>query len=1025
MLLIYFAKMEVRRLFSCLVILSVFRSGVAQELHFQHLTTGDGLSDNAITCLFEDKAGHIWIGTERGLNRYDGQRVEHFAPGATGPNGQFITSITEDGQGRLWVSTADGGLSMRGTTGVFTHYRADSTDARSLPTDLLNHVLVVDDSLLVLSSRGWGAIWYHLREGVLQRRGFRPSLLNHLGDTVFRSEDNWCHTALRLEDGRIWLAMLRNTGSYVVDAHSGELSVLLPSVSLVTNAVQIDGRLYMGGWASGIHRVHPDQPAGIAFFPLEEEVRSLVEWEGGRLLAATKVDGLLWLDTNGRVLGRCQHVRSDPTSLLSDRTTCLLRDRRKNLWVGTGKGVSIHAPSVWTCAALPLLPEDHAGDLVFHAIQQDEEGDVRLATSQGFILADPSSGASRLVGLNNGTERLELTGLFGIGRGEWFIGTETGIYRYDPRLERILPGAGRGQWSSYHTGKMFQTRSIWPDMIGGREVLLVGALGYGHIALDRATGELIPLWMDHSNAERTLMLRNTLRDEHGTYWSATLGGVVRWTINGPGRRASGIVFSTRAEAPHVLPGDDARSLAIQGDTIWVALRDAGLVSIVRDEVRAHSLPAHFPPDVLGVTTTRSGEVWCTSSNGLMRYSPRMDEWLHVRVNDGQVFRQLNQCITTLVDGRIALAADDHLLLVDPTAYAALPELPEPRLIAISDTRGPLRADAQGELRLPYANSAFDATFTALQPVGATPLTFVCRMDGAGSGVQEVTAREALRFAGVPVGTHRLLVRVRDAYGRQGPQRLLLIVSVAGPFWQQWWFFVLVLATGAIGMYLVSRFRQRQRARVQQVRDRIARDLHDDIGSTLGSISFYSEALKRKLGDTDDAMAQQVADKIGASSREMIDQMSDIVWSVDPKNDDAGALGERLRAFASDLLAARGIPFQFHMDEALNDRKLSAEQRRNLFLICKEALHNTVKYAEPRHVLIHMKAAGRGMDLMIEDDGRGFDPRNTDSYNGNGLPNMRVRAQAIGARLTLESAPGQGTIVRIALSDQALTPRSGD
>jgi hypothetical protein len=249
--------------------------------------------------------------------------------------------------------------------------------------------------------------------------------------------------------------------------------------------------------------------------------------------------------------------------------------------------------------------------------------------------------------------------------------------------------------------------------------------------------------------------------------------------------------------------------------------------------------------------------------------------------------------------------------------------------------------------------------SALRPVGSAPLTFLCRLDDEGASYHEVTALEPLRYAGVPVGTHRLLVRVRDELGREGPEHTLLTITVIGPFWQRWWFFMIVLASGALGMFLISRSRQMQRAKLQHVRDRIARDLHDDIGSTLGSISFYSEALKRKLKDTDDATAQHVAEKIGSSSREMIDQMSDIVWSVDPKNDDTGALITRLQAFAGDLLAAKNIPLHFQADAALTDRKLTAEQRRNIFLICKEVLHNTVKYADGENGDHQPEGCGQG------------------------------------------------------------------
>ncbi|MCC6401960.1 MAG: hypothetical protein IT227_14450 [Flavobacteriales bacterium] len=998
-------------------------SSNAQNLHFQHLTTEDGLSDNAITCIFEDRAGYIWIGTERGLNRYDGQRVDRFPPGATGPVGAHITSIAEDTQGRLYFTTADEGLSMRDGTGRFTHFRYDNRDVRWLP-DGLNHVLVLNDSTLVISSRGSGAIWYHPRTGIIRRVGFRPVVIGANGDTTKRRNDDWCHSAVRLDEDRIALHMLRVPGPQIIDARSGErLSAVDMPKTQLTNGAFIDGVLYMGGWSPGLFRAGPDLSSTVHCSPVEDEITAIAQWDGGQLIAATKVGGLLRLDKDGTKLGRCQHLRSDPSSLRSDRTTCLLRDREGNLWVGTAKGLSVHAPSVWRFTALPLLPEGRPGDLVFHAIQQDDDGTIRISTSKGFFLVDPDQLSSRLVELSHEGIPLEVTGLFHPAEEGYFAGTETGIFRYEPVKERILPGTGTGRWSSYHAGSMFQVRSVQTHP--NRGLLIIGALGYAHIALDRRSGKRSADWADHPHAPGTMMLRATHQDNQGFWWSATTGGVVRWKPVAVGARTISEVFSTRAAAPRTLPGNDAQALAIQGDTVWVALRDAGLASIVGDRATAHPPPAHLSHDALGVIVDRSGMVWCTTSNGLLRFSPKDGSWLHVPVNDGRAFRQLTKCMTTLKDGRIALCADDHLLLFDPDAYHALPELPRAALVSTRNNWGELRVDADGMLELPYHNSAFDAMLTALRPVGASPLTFLYRLDSEGDGYHEVDARSPVRYAGVRTGSHELFVRVRDHYGREGPEAAVLTVHVTGPFWQQGWFFLLVIAAGALGMHLISRFRRRQRARLQGVRDRIARDLHDDIGSTLGSISFYSEALRRKLSTHGDRMTLDVAERIGSSSREMIDRMSDIVWSVDPKNDDAGALVERLRSFARDLLSARDIALHFHAEPALNERKLSAEQRRNLFLICKEALHNTVKYADARTVSIRMSGGSRGVMIHIADDGRGFDTERTDSHNGNGLVNMHARAGSIHAVLRIESAPGKGTRVELLLPAPALVPRSGD
>lgn len=1009
------------RLVACLTLL-IALAARGQELRFQQLTTADGLSDNAITCILEDREGYIWIGTERGLNRYDGQRVEQFPPGATGPTGASIASITEDEHGRLWIATHDAGLSMRATDGSFTHYRHDPADPRSLPTDALNHALPVDDSLVVISTGSHGAVWFHLRNGLLFERLYPRE--QEPKDGTPKAVTDWCHGVLRLDKDRLWLTMLRDGRCHIVDARTGvSLSASTPGW-IVSNTLLHDGMLYMGGWTPGLFRARASDGTPEPPFRIEAEITAIVPWGPGRLLAATKVSGLLLVSTDGEVLQRYQHARRDPSSLLSDRTRCLFRDRSGNIWVGTEKGISLHAPSVWRMEAVPLLPEQHQGDLVFRAIQQDADGTVRISTSIGFLLVDPQRKTSRLISLEHGGIRLELTGLFEPAPGQWFVGTETGVFRYDKEREQLLRATAGSTWNHHRGGNMFQVRSMHASHGMEHESFVTGALGYGHVALDPATGERLAGWTDYTDQKGTMMLASTEQDARGDFWSATRGGVVRWRSVNPGEELDEAYYNTSAAEGRTLAADDAQGLAIRGDTVWVALRNAGLAMIVGGKCTNLMPPAHLPRDSRGVTVDAAGKAWCATGDGLVRYDPKNGAWLHVPVNDGRAFKQLTRCIITLHDGRIALCADDHLLLFDPRAFDGQAPLPVPAIVSLRNTWGMLNEASRGSLELPFRNSAFDAMLTALQPVGAEPLTFLYRLDSEGEGWHETDAQSPARYAGVPVGKHRLLVRVRDAYGREGPEHALLTIAVVGPFWQRWWFFLIVVLVGAAGMYLVSRLRQRQRLRLQHVRDRIARDLHDDIGSTLGSISFYSEALRRKLSSESDGMTQDVAERIGSSSREMIDRMSDIVWSVDPKHDDAGALIERLRAFATDLLAAKGVALEFNADEELSDRKLTAEQRRNLFLICKEALHNTVKYADAKHASIGVRQSGRGLRIELADDGRGFDPENAYSYNGNGLANMRARAASIGAELGIDSAPGRGTRISIALSQQP-APRSGD
>jgi two-component system sensor histidine kinase UhpB len=193
--------------------------------------------------------------------------------------------------------------------------------------------------------------------------------------------------------------------------------------------------------------------------------------------------------------------------------------------------------------------------------------------------------------------------------------------------------------------------------------------------------------------------------------------------------------------------------------------------------------------------------------------------------------------------------------------------------------------------------------------------------------------------------------------------------------------------------------------LQNIRNRIASDLHDDIGSTLNSISVYSEVAKN-----DPDKKEYSLNMIGESSRKVIDAMSDIVWTINPENDSFENIILRMRSLAYNLLRAKDIEFTFKADETLNHLKLSLEKRRNFYLIFKEALNNLIKYSHAKRVQISLLHHSNAITLMIRDDGLGFDA--TKKYNGNGLTNIRNRAKEINAQLAIESGKNIGTSIQL-------------
>lgn len=223
----------------------------------------------------------------------------------------------------------------------------------------------------------------------------------------------------------------------------------------------------------------------------------------------------------------------------------------------------------------------------------------------------------------------------------------------------------------------------------------------------------------------------------------------------------------------------------------------------------------------------------------------------------------------------------------------------------------------------------------------------------------------------------------------------------------------------LGGYIFFDFQRRKKLErleaLSEERLRISRELHDDIGSTLGSIAVYSDVAKILAQKNEDS--GEVLSKIGISSRELIEKMSDIVWTLNPDNDSFDELQHRMESFAAMILTPRNIKFAFATDGELSTLTLSSKQRKNIFLIYKEALHNILKYAACSQVDIVISRGANQLLLSIKDNGVGFDAISYvqgrgGAYNGNGLKNMHARAREMNAFFRVDSEIGQVRLLNL-------------
>ena len=283
----------------------------------------------------------------------------------------------------------------------------------------------------------------------------------------------------------------------------------------------------------------------------------------------------------------------------------------------------------------------------------------------------------------------------------------------------------------------------------------------------------------------------------------------------------------------------------------------------------------------------------------------------------------------------------------------------------------------------------------------------------------VAAKAGLRSGfGFPILVGREVIGILEFYSRevrQPEQELTQVMATIGSHIGQ-------LIQRKRAEDALSRSKEERLLELQRVRRRIATDLHDDVGSSLTKIALLSEAARQKIARKDKAACEQLV-TVSAVSNELVETMSDIVWAINPQKDKLSDLSQRMRRFASDIFTARQISFRFHAPAHGRDIQLGANVRREVLLIFKESVNNTVKHSECSEVILNLSVESGWLALSISDNGKGFDPAllkadtgflTSVRKGGNGLASIRRRARDLGGQLEIITRAGRGTSLSLRL-----------
>jgi signal transduction histidine kinase len=470
--------------------------------------------------------------------------------------------------------------------------------------------------------------------------------------------------------------------------------------------------------------------------------------------------------------------------------------------------------------------------------------------------------------------------------------------------------------------------------------------------------------------------------------------------------------------PISLPGNIVHSIFEQDlDTariIWVGT-DKGMAFFDPEHpqagFRSSEVNRLLPSSsVYGMLVDAKGRQWISSNAGISRYQPADGSFMHYTHRNGLPGNEYNAGAFMELDGGLfSFGGAGGLLVFHPDSVYESTFEPQVALTSFSvlheQVYESIELNAMDQIDLSHKENFFSFEFASMDYSDPQKNMFMYMMEGIDEDWIHSGERNFASYTKIDPGHYLFRVRGSNSDGRWSAREASIWVVITPPFWQRWWFRGLLILAGIMVIYVIHLYRIRRVREIERLRTQIASDLHDDIGSALTRISVHSQQI---LARRDSERVKQSTEKINELSRDTISTMSDIVWSIDARNDTLSDFLGRMQDLTHTMLSDRDIRVSF-LQKGMDSRKaMRVEVRQNLYYIFKEAIHNIARHSGADSVEIALENGDSGFLMLVSDNGGGFDPDTV--KGGNGLRNMHMRADRIGAKLTI-SSPG-GTVIEL-------------
>jgi ligand-binding sensor domain-containing protein/signal transduction histidine kinase len=977
---------------------------------FGRVSVRDGLSSDAVTALWQDEQGFMWIGTVDGLSRFDGhEAVESTEILESALNDGFVNpGAMVGGDGLLWVGTRGGLHRIELATGRMEVYVHDEGDTLSLSDDFVTSLAISPGEELWIGTNG-GLNRLIAGEKRFQRYlvGSEPGGLTHAAVTslAFDAQGGlWIGTRHGLNRMALPEEQIQHIRDAFIDVH----------ITALAYEPQ-PGVLWVGTMDKGLYAYRPNSTApphrvtSPKQDPYQEWVTGIALDEDGGVWATTWGGGICRATAASDVATCTRRSFDDPSSLASDFTTSLLFDAGGTLWVGTWEGVSIrrgggvfrHYSYDGTSSNSSLTNP--------RVLSIASTGDTLWVGTQGGGLhrLDPASGLVIPVSLGEPRGRASVWSLStDSSGGVWAATRDLGVRRYDPRTARV--DAFMHNPEGPHSLSSNLTYTVFHDRGG---ILWVGTVTEG---LNRYDPERGFVRYQHDPTDPTSLSHDSVwpivEDRSGTLWVGTVGGGLnRYDPASDSFSA----YRHDAQDSTSLGSDRVLSLAeTDAGILWIGTLGDGLnrYDPASDSFSRFGMEqglAHR--NAVCVLPSEGEDVWVGTSNGLSVFDARQERLYTYREQQGlPTATFLPAACHRTADGMLYFGTSNGVVAFHPRDLPRPTYRPRAVLTAIEVMGEPLRTDTLPSqlrhLQLRHDENFLEFTFAALDPSAPGRYTYRYRLDGVDRGWRDVGPRRYATYGDLSPGfyTFQLQAAAAGQPWSATPERVLY-VRIVPALWQTWWFrgagFLLLLSLTLGAYWYYSHHRRRE----ERARHALSIELHDNVLSKMAMLAMDLEVIGRRPS-LEEGTSRTTLLRGAGHVRSLMQELRDLSRRVRDVHRTTSSLVEEMRRSARQLLADRDLVFR----EQSADTRIFESVAAHTLAIYREVLHNVVRHSEAERVEIYVRTEGRDFLFTVRDDGVGFEA--TVESHGRGLQNMHHRSTRVRGCLEVRSTPGGGAEV---------------